>query len=93
MKEIKTEIKKLFSKTNREIKIGGFVLTDKNVNQLEIGEATYPRQSGRYRGCSVGRDKNGYFVFTHRCRGKSHENAKDIPLREINFIESTGMKK
>lgn len=93
MKEIKAELKKLFCKTNEEIKIGGFVLTDKNVNQLEIGEATYPRQSGRYEGCSIGRDSDGFFLFTHRARGKSYENVRDIPEKEINFIESTGMKK
>lgn len=92
MKEIKVELKKLFCKTNQEIKIGGFVLTNKDISQLEIGEATYPKQSGRYAGCSVGRDKQGYFVFTHRARSPSYDTPQQIPDSRIKWIESTGTK-
>ena len=39
---------------------------------------------------SFGADKNGFFVYTHRCRSKSHANPLKITKKEINFIESTG---
>ena len=41
-------------------------------------------------GVSMGADKNGFFVYTHRARSDSHEWPEKIPIKEINFIESTG---
>lgn len=41
-------------------------------------------------GVSMGADKNGFFVYTHRARSGSHESPEKIPVKEINFIESTG---
>jgi hypothetical protein len=41
-------------------------------------------------GVSMGADKNGFFVYTHRARSKSHSSPLDIPKKEIDFIESTG---
>jgi hypothetical protein len=41
-------------------------------------------------GVSMGADKNGFFVYTHRARSDSHEFPEKIPVKEINFIESTG---
>ncbi len=41
-------------------------------------------------GFSFGADKNGFFVYTHRARCKSHENPEDITVKEIKFIDSTG---
>lgn len=40
--------------------------------------------------CSVGADKNGFFVYTHRARSKSHKDPLKITKREIDFIETTG---
>lgn len=57
---------------------------------LEKGEITYPRTSGKFRGVSLGKDKNGIFVMTHRARSKSYEKQDKIPLKDIKFIRSTG---
>jgi hypothetical protein len=42
------------------------------------------------KGCSIGADKNGFFVYTHRARSKSYKDPLKIPKRAIDFIESTG---
>lgn len=39
---------------------------------------------------SLGKDKDGYFVYTHRCRSKSYETPHDIPKTRIKFVGSTG---
>ena len=39
---------------------------------------------------SLGKDKNGYFVYTHRARSKSYESPEKIPDSKIKFIKSTG---
>jgi hypothetical protein len=41
-------------------------------------------------GVSLGQDKKGYYVFTHRARSKSYKTPHDIPQSAIDFIESTG---
>lgn len=40
-------------------------------------------------GFSVGVDKNGYYIHTHRARSKSHETLDKITQKEIKFINST----
>ncbi len=37
-----------------------------------------------------GADKNGFYVYTHRARSKSHPTPDEITEKEITFIESTG---
>lgn len=41
-------------------------------------------------GCSVGKDKDGYFVYTHRARSKSYASKDKIPVKDLKFIDSTG---
>lgn len=41
-------------------------------------------------GVSLGADKNGFFVYTHRARSKSYKSPEKIPIKYINFINSTG---
>lgn len=41
-------------------------------------------------GVSIGADKDGFFVFTHRARSKSYPELGDIPNDKIKFVESTG---
>ena len=65
---------------------------DKPIGELEVGDISRPRRSGRYRGVSIGRDKKGYYVLTHRARGNSYESVRKIPLAEIARIKSTGGK-
>lgn len=72
------------------MKLGKFNMVNKRVNQLTLNEITYPHQSGRYAGTSVGRDREGYFVTTHRARSKSYPNPIKIPDSKIKVIKSTG---
>lgn len=44
-------------------------------------------------GVSFGKDKDGYFCYTHRARSKSYPTVADIPKSALKFIDSTGMKK
>jgi len=56
------------------------------VNGLRI-----PKVEGKsFDGVSMGADKDGFFVYTHRARSKSHASPDKIPIKEIKFIESTG---
>lgn len=40
-------------------------------------------------GCSLGRDHDGYYAYTHRARTKSYERPGLIPLDKIRFVGST----
>lgn len=66
---------------------------DKRNEDLEIGEKTHPRQSGKFNGVSIGRDEDGWYVFTHRARSESKKSVDKIPKKDIKWIESTGKKK
>ena len=39
---------------------------------------------------SLGKDKDGYFVYTHRARSSSYDTPHKIPKNKIEFISSTG---
>ena len=47
-------------------------------------------KSTKIDGVSMGADKNGFYVYTHRARCKSHSTPEGISKTEIDFIESTG---
>jgi len=49
-----------------------------------ISENNYPD------GFSMGIDKNGFYIHTHRARSKSHEKVSQITAKEMKFIDSTG---
>jgi len=46
--------------------------------------------SSKITGCSMGADKDGFFVYTHRARCKSFSSPLKITKKCIDFIESTG---
>lgn len=46
--------------------------------------------SVKAKGVSFGANKNGFFVYTHRARCKSHKDFRKITKKEIDFVESTG---
>jgi hypothetical protein len=46
--------------------------------------------SSKISGCSMGADKDGFFVYTHRARCKSFPSPLKITKKCIDFIESTG---
>lgn len=39
---------------------------------------------------SLGKDEDGYYVYTHRARSKSYESPEKIPDSKIKYISSTG---
>lgn len=41
-------------------------------------------------GISLGQDKKGYYVYTHRARSKSYPKPENISIKDIKFIETTG---
>lgn len=41
-------------------------------------------------GFSMGIDKDGFFIHTHRARSKSKKSIMSIPKKDIIFIDSTG---
>lgn len=44
---------------------------------------------GLMREVSLGKDKDGYFVYTHRCRSDSYKSPHKIPKSRIEFVSST----
>lgn len=50
----------------------------------------FTEKSPKSSGVGLGADKNGFYVYTHRARSKSHASPEKIPVKEINFIDSTG---
>ena len=46
--------------------------------------------SSKINGCSMGADKDGFFVYTHRARCKSFPTPLKITKKCIDFIETTG---
>ncbi len=40
--------------------------------------------------CSIAKDDDGYYCYTHRARSKSYDSISDIPDTEVKHIESTG---
>ena len=72
----------------------GIGTTAKNgiVSELELHPDLVKKihKLGLKPGFSMGVDKNGYFIHTHRARSKSHKKPNGFSAKEIKFIESTG---
>ena len=49
-----------------------------------------PKKGGKFKGCSIGKDDKGVYIYTHRCRSKSYPSLDKIPSKVIKWIESTG---
>lgn len=47
-------------------------------------------EEGLPSGFSMGVDKDGYYIHTHRARSKSYANPGKISAKDIKFIDSTG---
>lgn len=73
-----------------ELMAKGYKPVRKQISQLQVGEITYCRHSGRYNGVSIGRDEDGYFVMTHRARSESYDSPDKIPAKKLAWIKSTG---
>jgi len=50
----------------------------------------YLDKTPKAKGCTLAKDKDGYFCYTHRARSKSYKTIMSIPKSVIEFIESTG---
>jgi len=46
--------------------------------------------SKKFNGVSLGADKDGFFVYTHRAASERYASPEAIPEKDIKFIESTG---
>lgn len=67
--------------------------TSRYDNGLVLGlrkPAGMSKISKKISGCSLGANKSGFFVYTHRARSKTHKDPLSITKKEIDFIESTG---
>jgi len=51
-----------------------------------------PKLRKKLDGVSLGKDDNGYFVYTHRARSSSYPKPEKIPQSKIKFIRSTGAR-
>ena len=43
---------------------------------------------GNYK-CSIAKDNQGYYAYTHRARTKSYATLDKLPKSRVKFIEST----
>jgi hypothetical protein len=68
----------------------GYKTVEKNVSDLQVGEMTWCKHSGRYTGVSIGRDDDGFFACTHRARSESYSSPAAIPTKKLAWIKSTG---
>ena len=59
------------------------------VEKKDFENVSWPKEMGKFE-CSLGKDKDGYFCYTHRARSKSYPTPQQIPKTKIEFIESTG---
>jgi len=68
--------------------------TSKKGNGGVITELLKPKEftnkTPKSSGVSLGADKKGFFCFTHRASSKRYESPEKIPIKDIEFIESTG---
>ena len=81
-KEMKQRIQKYMNSNSRYMEGG-------KVYELTVPQ-TFLELTPKQNGVSLGADKNGFFCYTHRARCKSYPTPEDIPVKAINFIESTG---
>jgi len=47
-------------------------------------------KSPKATGVTLAKDKDGYFIYTHRAASARHKTIMGITKKEIEFIESTG---
>jgi hypothetical protein len=92
-------MKKAESKRSKNIKAGLGKSHSLSKKKIELGvkkPTSLLNKAKRYgvsnllTGCSLGIDKDGYFIYTHRGRSKSHKNPATFTVKEIRFVESTG---
>lgn len=62
----------------------------KDINAISQSERNeFYKIHGKSNNCSLAKDKDGYYVRTHRARSKSYKNIEDIPKKDVEFVRST----
>jgi len=94
-KYIKTKESLLKSKNiSKEMKENIFKYLGGGSKYIEGGRVhglKIPKVKGkRFHGVSLGADKNGFYVYTHRAASKRYDSPEKIPQKSIDFIASTG---
>ena len=72
------ESRKAYNKMMKEINA---------ITQAERNE--FYKIFGKSYECSLAKDKDGYYVRTHRARSHSYPEIKDIPKKDVDFVRST----
>ena len=89
--ESKVRNSKKLSKDMKELILPLIKSNSTRYNNGIVYDLTIPNIDGKsFNGVSLGADKNGFFVFTHRTRSKSKPTIKKIPNKDIIYIETTG---
>jgi hypothetical protein len=60
------------------------------ISSSESKEANKIFGSLNARGFAVKKDKDGFYICTHRCRSKSYKLMRNIPEKVRKWIKSTG---
>jgi len=84
-KEMKEKIYPLIVSNNSKL-LGYTFSSGTSYNKGKVFELKYSKSNG----CSLGADKDGFFVYTHRARSKSYPTVDKITKKDIKFIKSTG---
>lgn len=62
----------------------------KEINAITQAERNeFYKIFGKSDECSLAKDKDGYYVRTHRARSHSYPEIKDIPKKDVDFVRST----
>lgn len=81
-KSISAEMKELIMK---------YITSNSTYRNKKVFSLRIPKIEGKhFKGVSMGADKNGFFVYTHRARSHSYKSPDLISNKDIKFIESTG---
>lgn len=68
-------------------------VNEAHTNDIQKGLPKHSKDkwnTSKWNGVSLGKDKDGYFCYTHRSRSKSYPTPEDIPKSKVDFVESTG---
>jgi len=68
-----------------------YINSNSYYSNKKVFDLTKPKIKGKsFDGVSLGADKSGFFVYTHRARSHSYDSLGKIPNKSIKFIKSTG---
>lgn len=65
-------------------------MATKNNKTPALPKTELLKKTPKAKGVTLRKDKDGYYVHTHRSRSKSYKSIAAIPKSVIEFIESTG---